>query len=289
MAGVYPDAPTLHRMAYERDGSAGVRVDTSAGTVGSVPAAELVKMNNEHTDYYYIWDSVGSTQHIGFCLIFPEFRDITSYHTSFYQEGGPAAGTVYTSVDTTNGYDGTWVSRGTWVHGGANVAAQRSPTTVSWLNIKAVRFHTTGGGFTTRVRWQILHLYGGPAAGQNPDRLRLWHPTLNQEITGAHFDYGDAARSTSADKQFRIKNNSATLTANVITVSLDAPTNTTPSVSGQYSLEKASAPGFIASVSIPSLAPGATSEVITMRRVTPVTAVMSLWWARVLASAASWA
>lgn len=287
MAGNYPDAPGI-RMAYERDGTLVARVDTNTAGVTIQSAGTVAILNDEDSDSYMIWDAVGTATHIGLCFLFPELRDVVAYAAQWEGEGGVVPGTVYTSVNTTNGYDGTWVNRGTWSGNNfINLAALRSPNTVTWNGVKAVRFHTSGGSFSTSFFYYAVHLYGIPSAGENPNRLRIWHPTLNQELPGAYLDWGNVPQGSSADRTFRVKNESATLTANGVVLSLDAPTNTTPSVSGQHLLSQDGS-NFAASQNIGALSPGGISPVITLRRSTPSNAAFSLWWARVLAVAASW-
>ena len=290
MAGNYPDVPGP-RMAYDRDGTVVTNSARPSGTTSVLTPAQVSVMNNEDANEYVIWNTSDGTNLMAW--LFPELRDVVGYRL----QGGREyvnIGPLETSVDTTNGLDGAWTlvnSSSTWVRStNANPVVNKEDLRsnilpVNIVGTKAIRF--TVGTFGTRF-FSAVHLYGKPSAGQNPDRLQIWHPTLNQEVGGAHFDWGDAARATSADRTFRIKNNSATLTANTVIVSTEAPTDTTPSVPAQHSLEKVSAPGFTATVQIPSLAPGAISEIITVRRVTPSNAAVALWWARMLASAATW-
>lgn len=279
MAGTYPDVPG-HRMAYDRDGSAGAIVETSGG-VTSLSGGDMVTINDEASGYVAMSPSTKSL-----AIIFPELRDVVGYAAVYESTDGSAPSTVYTSVDTTNGYDGTWVNRGTFVNTTIG-AGLRTIQSVTWSGIKAVRFHGAGGNFGGSNRFLAIHVFGTPASGQNPNRLRLWHPTLDQEITGAYFDWGDVPRSTALTKQFRVKNNSSTLTANSVALTREALTDTSPT---NVSAHEFSTDGvnYAGTVNIGNLAPGAISSVLTMRRTTPSTAVLSLWWARIVASASSW-
>lgn len=277
MAGSYPDVPA-RRMAYDRDGTVLVTTDGSRLNPAVLANSYLQGLNAEVAGY------VTPGQEGGVCFMFPELRDITGYVTSNTAVGSTA---IYTSVDTTNGSDGTWVSRGNAVNNGTTKAGMRTGiTTVSWLGVKALEFRMTYWDVGQRI--YQAHLYGDIAAGANPNRLRLWHPTSDIEYSAAHFDWDDIGRGTTADVTFRVKNNSATLTANTITVSTDALTDTTPSVPGQHTLSTASVPAYTATKALGNLAPGVISEVITLRRTTASTSALSLWWARVLASAATW-
>ena len=131
----------------------------------------------------------------------------------------------------------------------------------------------------------MVHLYGTLAAGESPDRLRIWHPTLDEEVTGPYFDWGDRKRSSVTTRDFRIKNNSPSLTAADVEVSIEALTNSNPTLlSPTHQFAKASNPGvFSATQTIDELVPGEVSEVLTVRYSVPTDAVLSLWAARILA------
>lgn len=288
MAGNYPDAPAL-RMAYDRDGTVGLVLNTTTPTVlKTLSAGEMATLNDEDVDSISA-GGIGADQNWGVCLIFPELRTLSAYMYSPTVHVFSIAKPLQTSVDTTNGLDGTWSSHSNTacVSGPSTPIGMRtSVTSVSHSGIKAVRFIRETGNSSNPLLYN-LHVFGSTQAGQNPNRLRIWHPTLDQEVGAAYFDWADVAQGTSADRTFRVKNNSATLTANSISLTLGAPTDTTPSVPGQHLLSQDGS-NFAASQNIGGLAPGGISPVITLRRVTPSNAVFSVWWARVLAVAASW-
>jgi hypothetical protein len=191
------------------------------------------------------------------------------------------------STNTTNGLDGTWTQVG------PNVPVPSHPSVAPYyrdgiisatsLGIKALRIKLAGalGGFST------LHLYGNPSAGQNPNRLAIWHPTTDTHVTGPYFDWGDVPRSSSQDRTFRVKNLSPTLNAVGIGLGLEALTDTAPSVPGQHTLST-DGTTFTATISISDLAPGGISPVLTMRRVTPTNATLGTWAGRLFAQATSW-
>lgn len=287
MSGNYPDPPNALRMAWDRDGTVLCQVRTDTGAITTYGSTERNNLNDEDTDGLN-FTTTGSMSVYRFCLIFPELRDITHYAIGATFGGGVTPGALQWSADTTNGFDGTWTNAvNPWVNKGTNASLLRSPDAVTINGAKAVRWYGNTGGFTQDITTLFAHFYGGPAAGQNPDRLRLWHPSSDAEMLGPNFEFGNVARSTSADKTFRIKNNSATLTANDVVLSLGALTDTSPSVPGQYLLSQDGV-NFAATQNIGNLAPGAISGVMTLRRVTPSNAVLGLWWARVLAVATSW-
>lgn len=282
----YP-APPDHRLAYDIDGSIGFII--RGGVTTQMTTTELGYWNDEDADAFPggINQSDNPTY---FGIIFPEHRNITAYYVNLTTpDGFISIGNWETSVDTTNGTDGTWVSRTGPIMATGTVAPdyRQSINTVSWTGIKAIRFVATSGSGSRSVNLRTFHLYGTIAAGETPNRLRLWHPTLDQEVSASHFDFGDVMRSTSSDIQFRVKNNSATLNANTITVSTSVPTDSAaPTVASSLTLSNGGA--FAATTSAGTLAPGAISGVITLRRTTLATAALSVWAFRVKAAAASW-
>jgi len=222
--------------------------------------------------------------------MFPELRDVTNWYAT---GAGQAFGTTWqglwvdSSVDTTNGLNGTWVNRyanpAGWYSAGQPInPGYRFPTAVAAATgVKAIKFRGN------LYAWGAIHLYGVITTGQNPDRLALWHPTLDAQVGAAYFDWGSALRGTTADLTFRVKNLSATLSANTITCSVDALTDTAPTVVGQHTLS-ADAITFAATASAGTLAPSTISGIMTLRRTTASNAALALWALRVNAAAASW-
>jgi hypothetical protein len=133
----------------------------------------------------------------------------------------------------------------------------------------------------------FLHLYGEIAPGQNPHRLDLWHPTLDERLTPAYFDWGDVPRSSSADRLFRVKNLSPSQTANDVRVAMETASDTTPSVAAQHTLSYGGG-SFLAQVNIGDVAPGAISGPVTLRRITASDATLGLWTFRVFAESTDW-
>lgn len=283
MAGFYPDVPAP-RMAYDRDGTVFVRTDTNRLNPSIQSQAVARAMNDDVVAFNTVSSGYAT-------LIFPELRDVVGYIVNFEGQVGTNNLGIWTSVNTTNGVDGAWVNRGNWVNSSATVGQMRTAIqTVNYLGVKAISF----GGYPSGGWWShgAMHVYGTISAGQTPDRLRLWHPTLDEALDdntsadGAWLDFGDATRNTSADKTFRIKNNSSTLTANSISITTDALTNASPTLLTQFTFSDGGA--FNTTLNIASLAPGALSSVITIRRTTPSNAALSLWSLRVTADPGSW-
>lgn len=294
MAGSYPDVPAP-RMAYDRDGSIGFWHFNSTPTVLTDP--QMANMNDE------VFDAVtnpggsgdpGETPYVG--IIFPELRDIAA--VGFVQGSNGNTTIVETSGDTTNGLDGTWTEQIDDMDNYPTAGAFRPDppyyrTTMVLLSVagvKAIRFVRSNLGGDKSIHG--MHLYGDITAGETPDRLRLWHPTLDQALDdtavspdGAYFDWGNVQQTTTQDRMFRIKNNSATLTATDITLSTEALTPA--AVPDAHTINSGS--GFGATANIASLAPGVISSVCTLRRTTPSNATLGPWAVRIIAEADSWA
>lgn len=135
---------------------------------------------------------------------------------------------------------------------------------------------------------QNLHLYGEYSSGALSDSLVFWHPTLDVPLEMADLDMRDAALGTSTRKQFRVKNVSASLTAQNVTVSRFIDVDTVPSLLTQYSLS-ADSLTWTDPVSVGTLAPGAISGVLWVSRVTPMNAQMSANMIGIKAAVGSWA
>lgn len=287
MAGFYADPPGP-RIMYDIDGTAVYWAVDSGGVGGVVTAlsgASLTAMNNESEDTY----PAPTSSNWSLIMIFPVAMDIIAYHYSArsgWSVSGYGPSSLERSNDTTNGIDGTWTNVTSTIVG--NSSSQVSPTyrnsitSLSIANVKAIRFR----GVTQYQHFRTLHLYGAPTATTN-DILAFWDPVSDQALGGAALDFGDVPQTNTSTKTFRIKNMSATLTANTISISDSAPTDFSPSVPPQYeySLDGIN---YSQAVNISSLIPGEISQVVTMRKTTPSNAALGLHALRVTAQASSW-
>lgn len=278
MAGNYPDVPSW-RMAYDRDGTTVVRLDSTASSqLNELTTTQKQSLNSE----------VNGTLHADngtwLAFIFPEARDVDAI---LVISGGTQMENVQVSTNTTNGMDGTWVAYpGVSVGTPGTIQMRTAIDSGTALAQRGVRFKTfdvVGSGEAI----QNVHLFGEIAPGENPNRLSLVKVGADERIDPAYLDWGNVPRSSTADKTFRVKNLSSTLTARSVRVALEALTNTTPSVPAQHTLSYNGGP-FLAQVNLGDLAPGAISATITLRRITPSNAVLGLWWLRTFAEADSW-
>jgi hypothetical protein len=294
MAGSYPDIPA-NRMLLDRDGSTLFTLKAEALT--ALDPEQVKILANESAD------DLGATTDVqAYLLAFPEGRDVSALHLGFVQADANdwVDVTIHGSRDTSDGFDGIWselypsnrVQQGTTIGWWGHVALGdyrryiRVIPPATGLRALAVVVDPKIPG-STSWRLRSLHCFGVTAYEANPHRLEIWHPWLNQRVPGGHFDWGNAPFSSSAEKSFRVANLSYSKTARSIVVTVDALTDATPSVPPQMYLSYADSP-FTASVTIPQLAPGARSGVVTIRRVTPVNAAPGPWAQRVLAGAGTW-
>lgn len=276
MAGLYSDAPGRLFMT-DLDGSAGFGIGIS-GTLDATAMTNLIKNgggNNLNIG------TGASTFYVGY--IFPELRDIAGFCLIHSSGGWGSWDRVETSANTSNGTDGTWTDRGAMSASGSF----RSITALAVTGVKAIRFRWSSSSTENNGRYLAhLHVYGEIPTAQSPDRLRLWHPTLDQELTGPAFDFGDFGRGGTIDRTFRVKNNSSSLTANSIVVARDAPTDTSPTVLSQTTIGLAGS--FATTQNIGALAPGALSAVLTLRIASLSNTTLGLWRQRLSATAGSW-
>lgn len=272
MAGNYPDVPG-HRLAWDRDGTILVRLDTN---------------NNFLSEYTskatYNSETIGTLLLEGWaCFIFPQHMNIVGYTV---RQNAAQSQAIMTSVDSTNGADGTWIDRGPWSNTSNSKAVLRDIIPVDWPGVKAVKFRGAyKSGSSASRHLANIHLYGALADPGLAAGLQIWHPVEDEQVGPAYFDWGDRKRSSSISRDFRVKNLSSTLTATDVLVSLEALTNSNPTLlSPTHQFAKSSNPGvYSATQTIDELEPGEVSEVLTVRYSVPTDAELSLWWARILA------
>lgn len=283
MAGNYVDVPSW-RMLYDLDGT---QLYYSLNGASPIQVSNTVMQQLNDENIASIGIAIGSSDSIRYIFIFPELRDIDAWFMGPNETNGAgSAGAVTVSSNTTNGIDGTWTTLSAGVYGASGKIPMRSNiNSATALAVRAISLihgqnATLGGSIKT------IHLYGEPAPGENLQRTEIWHPTLDQRIDPAYLDWGNVPRSSTADVTFRVKNLHPTLQANSITVSTSALTDATLSTVAQHTISQGGS--FLAQQTLGSLAPGAISPVLTLRRVTPSNADLSLWWLRLTAVPGSW-
>lgn len=260
MAGFYTDVPGV-RIPYHVDGSS-MRWVTAPGKVISsawtnFTPTEMAEVNDgDGVDFSAgVFTSTG--RFIAWIFAQP-IALVTGHCLRFAAPNNGADANLEYSTNTSDGTDGTWLT--TPLNAGTSIgsALRTSITGVSLANVKGFRIHGSSGAVASGFTLRDCAFYGT----WTPASLAGWHPTLDQQISGAHLDFGDVGLGQTAVKQFRIKNG-RTLQANNVVVS---PQNgTTAMLAGlQVSLDGSA---YASNVTIPSIAAGAISPVIYLRRI----------------------
>jgi len=299
MPGTYPNY-TEQRMAYDADGTIVVVYDPDTDTVVQLSQSTLQRMNSEVAAWPgYEFEGGEYTDVRGtIAFVFPQARNVTGYFVCVSEEPGSAKFSnstgIQVSSNTTNGINGTWTTASAGVTTSQSMLPNyRTVTSFSAVNIKAVRFTKATASesilenlYATNIH--VLHLYGTQTSAS--DRLEFWKPSTDSILTPSDLDFGDIARETTTTKTFRVKNLSSTLTANSVVIS--ASTISTASgestVVGEYSFSTDNGVTYGSTRTISSIAPGAISGVVTARRITTETSLLSVHSVRVNAIAGSW-
>lgn len=281
MAGNYMDAPAS-RLAYDRDGSIGVVV-SAAGAITTLTAADLRSLNDEGEG------APTFATKARLAIIFSEPIDIKAV---FLALSANTEATIETSKDSTTGIDGTWTAQvasaayGRDVRPNYRIASQITPM-IAGSDSNEVRAVRISFALNTTISFRALHIYGDISSSATDDRLSFRQVASDVEVGPTHFDWGNVPRASSADKTFRIKNLSADMTAEAVEVYAEGLTPGVPSVPSMLLLSL-DGTTFTPSVNLGDLAPGDVSGTITVRRVIPSNAQVSVWSARLVADADNW-
>jgi len=188
----------------------------TAGVVVAWVNATTTAVNGGQTDN-------GHSNTVETFLFFPEQRTILGGIFSNQVDFSATVNLVDGSNDTTNGADGTWETASF----PSGLPGSLGSTSTIWrTGVMPCTF--TGAKQTVRLRSAAsggnvtglgaIHLYGVKFAGQTPDDILF----LDGDTTFAEYtvdkDFGDRPLGTTVVKQFKLKNSSATLTANTIVV-----------------------------------------------------------------------
>ena len=265
----YPALPD-RRMPYHRDGTVIGIGSLITGVNAYITGADAIAINAPSgIDSTLVSTGQSGTNQAAVWLFFPEQREVTALWMQL-RRNGPGLSTeqklasVEGSNDTTNGLDGTWqtATLGGGLPAIVNDFSWRAGIVpVGFTGPKrVVRFvsDASNAGDTRFV--SLMHVYGEKAAGQTPDDVIFIN---HQDTPGAEYqspqDFGDRPLGTTVTHQFRVKNASATKTANSINLQCNdadfviSTDNTT----------------WVTTVSIASLASGAQSATLYARCTTP--------------------
>lgn len=287
MAGLYPDAPS-RRFAWDVDGT--VHASRRVQKPGSATvdqwversAAERQDLNDEDPDSGYTPIAGGGTGTVHHILwIFPELREFDGWFLSAGAVTTPSTSNVETSPDTTNGIDGTWTTRiSGYSLGGDDLDSYRSVTSQAVNEIRAVRYVLAANDNQAHRALRRAHLYGSISPGETPDRLLFIDEDTGLEYT-APIDFAEIPRGSSEDFEFRLKNNSASLTANTIQYTAESIYE---SSGDWYTFTLPGGASFQATRQVASLAPATTTGVITARRITPAGEALQVHAGRIVAN-----
>jgi hypothetical protein len=231
------------RIPYDNDGSVmGYRANCYAGSIqacfdmglaGYVPGAQAAEFqDDDYTDPgAYIQATDVGVRGMGWWF-FPEQRVVsglawgmTAANATFPIPSYYLIDALQGSNNSGNGVDGTWETATLGLSNGGGT----QPSLDGWRKtITSVSF--TGGKRQLRGSWRdvaggsspaltvcLVHLYGEKTAGQTPDDIIfIDHDTTPGVEYTAPEDFEDQMLGTTVVRQFRIKNTSATKTANTI-------------------------------------------------------------------------
>lgn len=295
---LYPSPPG-HRMAYDIDGSGLYHYRKSTGLISRIADSWLTGRNSdeEHTRYgdFSMYDDDF------FAVAFPEKRDLTGIFFSLLREVNnyPAEDIshvkrVEVSENTQTLIDGDWTTILTPAETAGDVAVTPDYRTkileLSASNVRAIRivFGRRAGSTRQRTSYlKVLHLYGSISEGQTLDKLAIWHPTDDVPIDAGYFDWGDIAQGSVSTRQFRVKNLSSTKTAKAIDITKSATGEAAQSLLAYHKFSVDTQQN-LDTVRLSQVAPGATSQIVTMSINLPSTAPLGPKTVRVQAKPTEW-
>lgn len=229
-----------------------------------ITGGELVSLNSLSPSGYsgYYQNGYQEVAPQGPIYFFPEQREVTGIYPREVITGTPSLAIVG-SNNSGNGSDGTWETAS--LPNGSSFVAD---TVISWRpGVKPVSFtgpkkviRVTSTYANSRTGYYSMHLYGEKGAGQTPDDIIY----INHDDTpGVEYaideDFGDQALGTTVVRQFRIKNVSATKTANTINVQCN---------DSDFAISTDNV-NWVVTINIASLAAGAESSTMYVRCTTP--------------------
>ena len=289
MPSFYPAPLDSPLIPYHVDGSLGYNNATTGSPV-ALTALQMEQLNRHWGDTVINSQGRYGDSYTGIQFAHP--IDI-HYWMANGNQGGNATqlGPIQWSTNSTNFVDGTWTN----LSGSFNAAAATNYFTGTRNNVISssitgvthVRCRVYGGPYSTNWGSYLrTMLFFGQYTNASSLGLALWHPTLDERITGADLWREDVARGNTSDKQFRVKNLSSTLTANSITVNHSVSAETSPASLGLFSVSSGGT--FGSSVNIGNLGPGAVSGILTSRFSPIATSALGPGAMRLNATAGSW-
>jgi hypothetical protein len=255
----YPTLPD-RAIPYHLDGTVVKYVRTSSGVMDTLSDAEMADLND-----FDEYDEVGN----GFdpddgyvVFFFPEKRVITGLFALFSRDSnqyrGPAS--IEGSNDTTNGVDGTWTSISPASSFNGSVSAFDS-----WRDEIADLSNSTGyevyrvvsnasnyGGVRT------VHLYGVKDTGETADDILFLDADDSDNEFTEPLDFGAVGAGSSEEHNIKIKNDSGSLTASSITI-------TVTDANDYIRISEDGGSTWVTEITIASLGPGVKSSTIKVK------------------------
>lgn len=285
MAGSYPDVPS-RRMAWDDDGTIGFYQNQSVKPAPTVlNTTQKVELNDEDNASVAFGGGSGNGQTWWFWHFFPEQREFDGIFAAVAGTGHNGA--VHTSVDTTNGIDGTWVQQVADLPNYNEIYPSNyrtGITSVAVSNVRSIRTVTTAQSNQGNPNVMCYHVYGEITPGQTPDRLLYVDSGTGLEF-GLPIDYGDIPRGSAADRQFKLRNNSGTLTATTVQMTAESLYLNS---GAWFTFSDGGAFQSTLPLTAGSIGPGADSATVTLRRIVPDSESTGLHVARVQVSVGTW-
>lgn len=297
--GNYADPPA-RRLAWDADGT--LVMDQQGASFGFWPTGSKQSLNNEDFGGPYDGNStiLGSRPGtVNMVFIFPALRDISHLYIATGSRTDTINSIQY-STDTTTGLDGTWTAVA-WSNTGIQVdnavGAWRKISVgaggiKSWVaaGVRAIRLSVNYRDGNDSLA--MLHIYGKRAAAdptRNVGFTTAAGVRFTKDADWADRPWGHAYKWKSPDllnepDELYVHNFDGSGTANAVVVSANQLTGQLATYT-TFSLDDVT---YTATVTIASIAPGATSGPIYVKWEPPVGSGLGVFAERLVATVGSW-
>ena len=184
---------------------------------GSITEITGTSRNDSFSDMKYETLAVPKDNTFATRLLFPSAIDITHEFIAnrVNQPAYSSFGVIYKSNDTTDGFDGTWVSAGRSLVG-HNSYDDGSPQAFAHTGVKGLRWQSNCWNTSNAIYYQMFALYGTWSNSQ----LQMIETGTTNPVHGEDINFGTVQRGITDDTSyaFRVRNTGA-LQANGVTVS----------------------------------------------------------------------
>ena len=224
--------PTIASRAipYHNNGSVVKIIDTTAGLIKTLSAANMEELNDEDLTVVAT-DATTAASTTYTVMFFPEKTDVKAIYAICTR--GTDTATYYTfktlqgSADTTNGLDGTWTAATCTPNAGVSDIDgwRKNIATVTDCNdVVAIRFlHDIPNPTITASGYlRILHVYGNKNTGETANDILFLDALDSDAEFTADLDFGDRPSETSTQWQIKLQNASS-LTASTVDVAVNDP------------------------------------------------------------------